>query len=330
MPAYVIIVFTHMKNVEIIVSSTFHQMSDRTLGSTRYDLRSGTRARSHDGIHGILEGNQVRRGSISGITFQSKPVTYTVVSNCAVFEGDIILETLNDEGGSSRGTGGRPSSPSAFRTGLGTEMTRRLWPNRIVPYAIDPNFPSRMRRRIEQAISRFRYRTRLNFYERTEARAKAYPNYVNIRPSEGTWSFVGMRGGRQDLGLVTWCSKAAIIHELGHTVGLWHEQSREDRDNFVKIVQRNIKPGHVHNFDQHITDGDDYGEYDYESVMHYGPYVFSRNGRKTIEQMHPPPPEIGEAEDLSDGDVATIDEMYSKLRRRGRPPRGVVREQPLI
>ena len=33
-----------------------------------------------------------------------------------------------------------------------------------------------------------------------------------------------------------------MVHELGHVIGFWHEQSRPDRDKHVRVVPANILP----------------------------------------------------------------------------------------
>jgi hypothetical protein len=60
---------------------------------------------------------------------------------------------------------------------------------------------------------------------------------------------VGRQGGQQAVLLGYGCHSFPIItHELGHTLGFWHEQSRPDRDDYVEVLYENIQSGQLHNF----------------------------------------------------------------------------------
>lgn len=97
-------------------------------------------------------------------------------------------------------------------------------------------------------------------------------NYVTVLENtnlEGGQSAVGMVGGQQflQIGPEAW-NRGTITHELGHTLGLVHEQQRSDRDSFVTILSNNIIPGAEGNFII-LTNSQNHGAYDFLSVMHY-------------------------------------------------------------
>jgi astacin len=118
-----------------------------------------------------------------------------------------------------------------------------------------------------------------------------------------------MLGGKQDLSLADGCGFGSTVHEFGHAWGLWHEQSREDRDAFVTIMWANIRSGKSDNFNQHISDGDDIGVYDYGSIMHYGKYAFHKNGLPTIVSKQAGVT-FGQRNGLSAGDIAAVHHIY--------------------
>ena len=257
------------------------------------------------GDFGLLSSPDVRTGYISGTTFQNKPVTYSVVNGRAMFEGCICLGTVEQmEQNVARV---RAQDQAGIERGVAITGEQFRWPGAVMIYDIDGGLPDQAR--VTDAIAHWVANTNIRFVLRTAGNAAQYPHWVRFIPADGCWSEVGMRGGMQQLGLAAGCSTGNAIHEIGHALGLWHEQSREDRGTFVTINWANIEAGREHNFNQHITDGDDVGAYEYGSIMHYGRTAFSSNGLDTIVPTQAGAV-IGQRNGLSAGDIAAIHAIY--------------------
>ena len=252
---------------------------------------------------GLLDNDDIRTGFISGPSFKNKPVQYAVVNGRAFVEGCMCVGTVEE----MESTTARVRAGDAIAAGVGLTGDQFRWPNGVMPYEIDPNLPNQQR--VTDAIAHWRQKTDLDFVERTSANAAQHLDYVYFTALDGCWSFVGKRGGKQEISLASGCGFGATVHEIGHAFGLWHEQSREDRDSFVTIQLQNIKAGREHNFNQHISDGDDLGSYNYDSIMHYGRFAFSKNNQATIVPTDPNAV-IGQRNGLSQGDVDAAHTMY--------------------
>jgi len=264
--------------------------------------RSGRGGSSDPGE--FLAAPERRTALIEGATFPVRALQYSVVDDLAIFEGDIVLGTVEEV--EQRNSIQREVLAGTVASAVLISGANRRWPNCQVPFDIDGALTNQAR--VTDAIAHWESNTRFRFIPRTAANAATFPDWVTFRPGAGCSSSVGKQGGQQFVNLGAGCTKGNVIHEVGHVIGLWHEQSREDRDAFVTIHFDKVQPGLEHNFDQHISDGDDVGAYDYGSIMHYPRDAFSRDGSDTITPIDASAT-IGQRTALSAGDIAAANSL---------------------
>ncbi len=84
------------------------------------------------------------------------------------------------------------------------------------------------------------------------------------------------------------CNVATLLHEMGHIIGLYHEQTRTDRDSHVTMYYNNVvKSTWPGNFAINLQNQQLFTAYDYASVMQYPAFVDSSNGGPVIETIPP-------------------------------------------
>ncbi|EFO98148.1 CRE-NAS-13 protein [Caenorhabditis remanei] len=224
------------------------------------------------------------------------------------FEGDIANSGLNSRSINTF----LGDSPLFGIFGVQRNAVRQTylkWEQARIPYTISSQYSSYSRTKIAEAIEEYRKKTCIDFSPKSAGDL----DYIHIVPDDGCYSLVGRIGGKQPVSLGDGCiQKGIIIHELMHAVGFFHEQSRADRDEFVKINWSNVEAGLQDQFDKYSLNMIDHlgTKYDYGSVMHYAPTAFSKNGKPTIEPIEKNV-EIGQRAGFSENDIYKINMLYN-------------------
>ena len=156
---------------------------------------------------------------------------------------------------------------SDFQTEAAARYESNLWSNKIVPYRISSNFSEKTRTIIHKGIKLWEEKTCLQF---VPAEPK-HVNYVKFVQGDSCTSHIGMVGGRQKITISSLCKEGNIAHEIGYTIGFWHEHNRPDRDIYVIINTSNIQYGKGYSFAKILENRINYqgSTYDFGSIMHY-------------------------------------------------------------
>ncbi|XP_062291288.1 high choriolytic enzyme 1-like [Scomber scombrus] len=176
-----------------------------------------------------------------------------------------------------------------------------------VPYTISSEYSTDERNFIIKTLESFHQSTCVRFQMRTSRQF----TYLHFFSGTGCWSFLGRQIGKQLVSLKkNGCLHTSTVqHEVLHALGFHHEQVRSDRDDYVNINYNNIKFETQYNFWKIWTNN--LGTpYDFQSVMHYSKYAFSKNGQPTIVAKSDPKLNFGHATTLSANDIARVNRLY--------------------
>jgi hypothetical protein len=243
-----------------------------------------------------IQTQEIRRG-----LYRGRPVTYTMKNGKAIFEGDIILEKVS------------PLDTQHVTPSYGIDYSQYLWPlvgtQYQIPYVIASG--SGNTTTLNSAIAQFNATfSNIQFVAYTNQTDYVSFYFDPNNTSGECEAVVGRQGGEQQVGGSATCTLATVLHELGHTIGLWHEQSRPDRNTYVSVNYDNLIKGSISNFNQIYDNAQTFGTYyDYASIMEYPAFSFSRNGGPAIESIPAGIP-LSNQNGYSTADIDGIERLY--------------------
>jgi hypothetical protein len=155
------------------------------------------------------------------------------------------------------------------------------WPGGVIPYEYDGNVSQANRALFDAAMAEVESYAAVDFVPREVF----HPSWLHIQNSGANNAPIGLRPGQGIVNILNWNVQYIMVHELFHVLGVYHEQSRTDRDSFVTINFSNIcqtccqdsngNPAACNfNFDREDLSGT-FGVYHFDSIMHYSRTAFT-------------------------------------------------------
>ncbi|VDN03726.1 unnamed protein product [Thelazia callipaeda] len=270
--------------------------------------------------------------STKNISISSQQPDTTSKLTPYLFEGDILLSTkqavtllntlASSDAKNKKDSRRRLAQDAPFYLFRGYSHKRKKrfssdpeakWISFPIKYRFDESLGILQISQILEAVGIWQNITCITF----ENDQNANGDYLEFFEGDGCYSMIGRFGGRQGVSIGKGCERMGIIvHELGHMLGLWHEQSRPDASKHITVVKNDILPSYVGEFLERSVDEITTFNvpYDLGSIMHYGSTAFSKDQKsKTLLTKDPLyQMTIGQRESLSFYDVKLINEAYCK------------------
>lgn len=244
----------------------------------------------------------------------------TDASGNAVYQGDIVLGTAGElfdlEARGDISLQGLAEGDSGL-FGLVTRSRALLWPGGRIPYRIDANVPRDWVPRVRQAIRHWEANTAIRFEEVTGSPSSSHVVFFDDPNGNSCQTRLGRPiSGPRMVQLADWCRWGNIAHEIGHVLGMHHENARSDRANFIEVAfSQTASTLMKAQFDADPQRFQDVGPYCYNSILHYG--RTDAAGSFVITPKSDPggawtgnPAKIGQRGGLAACDIATINTLY--------------------
>ena len=281
---------------------TFELEGDRTVDTVRLSMRNFNGAAYPTSIE-ISAGGQTRVQTLDldpGEVFQEVAVSGALLPDGSReglgLEGNLVQVTLRVPTGTSAALGEIAFESGTWPPADPTESFPRASVNRggawgpVVPYSIASGFTADQLALIQDAIDEWQaksdYTFELNPSASKRIRFKPHASRCfatgvgrpgtlestfissvrEIRLANGCFARRGSSGF-----LIPW--HGIVMHEIGHALGFFHEQARKDRARYVDYYSANVRSSMR---SQYEKEGDKFGEYNFQSIMHYGDEAFAR------------------------------------------------------
>jgi len=259
---------------------------------------------------------------LATIWLHNREITYESIHGRAVYQSDMILgdaaEVARGHFAGRLAGGGMRLRPQSATITPNSLVSNGLWPVVSgvvrVPYTIDPSNAPPTVTNIDSALAESN--TQLTGVVHWTPATGSDDNFVNFifdsnDQSGACEAIVGMQGqGSQPISGAGNCTVNTILHEMGHALGLYHEQSRSDRDTYVTYSEANVDKPEASNFDKLQSEANS-GLYNYASIMEYSPFLFSRNGITPVLETIPAGMVLGsDLPQYTTGDLDGIKRLY--------------------
>jgi len=150
-----------------------------------------------------------------------------------------------------------------------------------IQYCVSDSLDPGIRAAVGRAVTMWHDDTGLNFAENEPSACAGtfHASMLFFVPGNGCASYVGRLSSQVNpVYLLGNCADAGgVAHEIGHALGLFHEQDRADRDNYITINWANILPGYETQFNHDPRQPmAPFGQYDCGSLMQYPSWSFAK------------------------------------------------------